>query len=428
MRDVHYFKYICRQALVFVALIGGAIITLATSPVEPEFRPEFRLEIPLSFDEGVFFISWPLADEDDWSGLSEEELIQKIDERNFRANEAREVLVSALDPSITLDCELALSAPLDYLDEQMFTQPTLYTLFQGDVINVEIETSRQQMGCEFFNVVSGDFNSTIVAVDMSRDLLTTSWSTDANGVGESRLPPSTLVVQERRVDISEYPGYIHSLTSWTERQDSDWRTCSENYENRLDWLLPAGPVDGVKLSGAKRGVDGCHELSLSDERVLLICAPWEALSFLDRAWWISAGERTLDRSHTLEVSFFRSLEDYEEGRADVLIEGLRDWSDRLTFRYPLVAIEGCEPVAKACGQSSVRLAVDLSNEQLEELNRDDGHPPLRLPDLAPGKKHWLLNAEREVTRVASCDEPERFNQPEPGYYFENFVVTYLGGE
>ena len=85
-------------------------------------------------------------------------------------------------------------------------------------------------------------------------------------------------------------------------------------------------------------------------------------------------------------------------------------------------------MAKACGQSSVRLAVDLSNEQLEELNRDDGHPPLRLPDLAPGKKHWLLNAEREVTRVASCDEPERFNQPEPGYYFENFVVTYLGGE
>ena len=417
MKHRHRFRYIFRQVLVGVFLIGGAVITLATSPVEP--WDDVILETNIRIISGSLFISWPLADEDDWSLFSDEEVREKIERRNFARGDTRDILVSTLAPNISVDCEAVLDAPLDHLDESMFVNPKLYSLFQGDLIAVDL-TSR---GCQFLNVVGDQFNSTIVAISS----IHTS-SGNANGLGESRLPRSTIVVREHGIEISEDPGSIHSFTSWTDRQDSDWRTCSENHQSRLAWQLPADQVNGVQLSSVKRGVDGCHELSLVDDRSMLICAPWEALSFLDQAWWVSAGENLQDRAHTLQVNFFKSMDDFEEGSADVIIEGLRDWSDTFNFRYPLTTIEGCEPIKGACGQSSVRLAVDLDAAQLDELNRDDGHPPLRLPDLAPGKQHWLLNAEREVLNVTNCEEPEVFTESEPGYYFENFIVTYLGGE
>jgi hypothetical protein len=418
MKHRHRFRYIFRQVLVGVFLIGGAVITLATSPGEPwdEVIPETSVRVI----SGRLFIAWPLADEDDWSQLSDEEVFENLERRNFSPGDTRDILVSTLDPNINVDCEAVLDAPLDYLNESMFVNPKLYSLFQGDLIAVDF-TSRG--GCQFLNVVGDQFNSTIVAISS-----TNTSSGNANGSGESSLPSSTIVVRDDGIEISEDPNNIHSFTSWTDRQDSDWRTCSENHQSRLAWQLPADRVDGVQLSSVKRGVDGCHELSLVDDRSMLICAPWEALSFLDQAWFVSAGENLQDRAHTLQVNFFKSMDDFEEGSAAVIIEGLRDWSDTFTFRYPLTTIEGCEPIKKACGQSSVRLAVDLDAAQLEELNRDDGHPPLRLPDLAPDKQHWLLNAEREVLSVANCEEPEAFKQPNTGYYFENFIVTYLGGE
>lgn len=414
-------KHIIKQVSALALLASGFLITVATSPVEPdpgpwEWGPD---EIIVPIISGSLFLAWPL--ETGWSQLSEEEFTEATERRNRNLADRYEVLVSQLNADLRLDCDEINKAPLDYLNTEMFADPVVYSLAQGDVIEVNV-ASNSRSRCTFLHIIGSGISPTIVGLNFE------SWkrhSVSANGIEESELTPDTLVVDGQSLRLTPDSEFVSSLNAISQVDESEWTSCEPHDQHRLTWDLPYNEVTDTQLSEVQRGVDGCHQLIFTDEQSMLICAPWEALSALDQAWWVEASEERVNHTETLTVNLYESQSRLRDKRPSVILEGLKDALSSLSFRYALKAQAECEPVKRDC-YTAQPMQLDLDAEQAAAVER--GQLPAQLPDLESGKQHWLLTAERRVIIESSCESSESVLSPEPHYYLENFIVTDLRGE
>lgn len=418
---------LARQLAVIGALIFGLSVLIATSPID---HSELRWDLPTT-PQLAPFLAWPLPDEESWSLLSEEELSVAIEEYNNlnREVERREVMISQLKPTVHVDCELVMERPLDYLRPDMFADPRTYSIRQGDLLNIETRSNNPE--CHFLYLVRPGVTAQLVSLNLKGK---GSWSPNIYGIGVSELPYGTILLEEDSIvkapdEIydSTYPPLLHAVTPWSTREESDWSSCESDEEQRLNWSVPESLIFG-QLSGIRRGVDGCHELYLTESPPLLVCMPWELLETLDRAWWIESREEISPNTESLTLSLYTSEERFVEERPAVIIEGFRDWQATSSFIYPFEPLTSCELIKSPC-RVTQRLQVALDDLPVE-LDVEDGRAPIRLPDLDERRQHWLLAADRHAL-VDTCGEEEdelSDVRTRAHTYIENVVVTDLREE